>query len=455
MTGEREAGRAPGLRRENGVRASAARLVAWTLATRAPADRPLARAGAGRDERDRRLLAELVYGVLRWKARLDHVIAAAAARRLDAIDAGLLPVLEVAAYQLLFLDRVPAHAAVKEAVDDARALSGRGAAGFVNAVLRRIAAAPTLDAWPVEEPDPARRLAIQHSHPETLVSRWIERFGSAAAERILRADNGPRRLHLLAFRDRGGRDELARRLAAEGVVTTPGALSPSGLVVESGDPLTTASFARGDFYVQDEASQAAARVPVPRAGERVLDVAAAPGGKALAILAAEPSAHLVLADPGLPRLERLTSNLRRLGRAAPVVAADAGLPPWRDGGFDRVLLDAPCTGTGTLRRHPELRWRFGVAEVERLAGRTARWLAALAPIVAPGGRLVLVTCSIEAEENEGLAAEFLAREQGFRADPLEELEPGLRSGRIAPGRWRVLPGDGHDGFSVVVFRRRR
>jgi 16S rRNA (cytosine967-C5)-methyltransferase len=454
MTGGRGAGAVRGSR-PPGVRATAARLLGRALETRAPVDGDLERAGRGRDERDRRLLAELVYGALRWRSRLDGVIAAAAQRRLEAVDADLLPVLEVATYQLLFLDRVPAHAAVKEAVDDARTLRGRGGAGFANAVLRRVAASPSLASWPVEERDPIRRLAIEHSHPEVLVSRWVARFGRAATERILSADNGERRLHLLAFGDRGGRDELARRLAGEGVVATAGRLSPLALVVESGDPFATASFARGDFYVQDEASQAAALVPLPRAGERVLDVAAAPGGKALSMLAVEPLARVVLADPGLPRLERLTSNLRRLGRAAPVVAADAGRSPWRDGGFDRVLLDAPCTGTGTLRRHPELRWRFGVAEVERLAGRTARWLAALAPIVAPGGRLVLVTCSIEAEENEGLAAEFLAREREFEADPLEELEPGLRSGRIAPGRWRVLPGDGHDGFSVAVLRRRR
>jgi 16S rRNA (cytosine967-C5)-methyltransferase len=437
-----------------GVRATAARLVARALESRAPVDVPLARAGQDRDERDRRLLAELVYGALRWKSRLDDVVAAASRRSIDAIDAALLPALEVAAYQLLFLDRVPAHAAVKEAVDDVRAIAGRGATGFANAVLRRIAAAPALESWPVEEADPIRKLAIEHSHPETMVARWIARFGRAATERVLRADNGPRSLHLLSFRDRGGREELARRLAAEGVAATAGTLSPLALSVGSGDPLAGASFARGDFYVQDEASQAAALVPSPRSGERVLDAAAAPGGKAFALLAFEPSVRVVLADSGPRRLARVTANLRRLGRAAPVVAADAGTPPWRAGGFDRVLLDAPCTGTGTLRRHPELRWRFGIPELERLAADSALRLRALAPGVAPGGRLILLTCSIEAEENEGLASDFLAREPSFEADPLEDLDPGLRAGRTAAGFWQVLPGDGHDGFSVSVFRRR-
>jgi 16S rRNA (cytosine967-C5)-methyltransferase len=444
--------RAP--RAQGGARGAAARAVERTLAARSSAEGLLGREGAAFDERDRRLLAELVYGVLRWHLRLEHVIALAAGRAVDAIDADLRPVLEVAVFQLLFLDRVPAHAAVAEAVDEARRRRGPGAAGFVNAVLRRVAATPSPDAWPVEERDPARDLALRWSHPEALVRRWLGRFGREATERALASDNGPRPVHLLAFADRGGPAALVAALAAEGIAATAATLSPLGVVVESGAPFASAAFARGDAYAQDLASQAAALVPDPAAEERVLDAAAAPGGKGIAILARRPSARVVFADVAPARVARLAANLRRLGRRAPVVVADAAAPPWRQR-FDRVVLDAPCSGTGTLRRHPDLRWRFRPDELDRLAAGALHLLRALAGHVAPGGALVHVTCSVEAEENEGVAARFLAAESDFGPDPLEALPSALAGGRIAPGRWRVLPGEGHDGFSVAVFRRAR
>ena len=315
--GEARPVRTPASAEPGGVRAAAVRVVERTIGGRSPADRLLARAARAFDERDRRLLSELVYGVLRWRLRLDVVLARAARRPLEEIDHELVSVLEVAAFQLLFLDRVPAHAAVGEAVTEARRRRGPGAAGFANAVLRRVAGAPELAAWPVEEPDPVRRAALEHSHPELLVRRWFDRFGSEAAERALAAGNGPRALHLLAFADRGGRAALALALAAEGVTTAPSRLSPLGLVVTSGAPLATPAFRRGDFYVQDEASQAAALVPEPRAGELVLDAAAAPGGKGIALLAREPAANVVFSDLSLARVGRVAENLERLGRQAP------------------------------------------------------------------------------------------------------------------------------------------
>lgn len=430
------------------ARSIAARLLDEVVTARIPADVPIERAGRRLDERDRRFLGELLYAALRWLRRLDHVIAAAASRPLEAIDPRLLAVLRIGAVQLLALDRVPAHAAVSEAVDDAHRIAGRGAAGFVNAVLRRISERPGFEAWPVEEPDPVARLALEASHPEALVRRWWDLYGEAATRAILASDNGPRPLHLLAFADRGGREALAGRLAAEGVATRPSALAAQGLVVESGAPIASAAFAEGAFYVQDVASQAAARVPAPVAGERILDAAAAPGGKGLAILSAEPRARVTFADLEPARLARLAANLRRLGLSPPVVAADAARPPFGPV-FDRVLLDAPCSGTGTLRRHPELRWRFDAGELVRFAGRSVERLASLADAVAPGGRLVLATCSIEPEENEDAIVRFLGRRRDFvveRLDVEDDPEGARRATSI--GGWRALPQAGHDGFTV-------
>ncbi len=423
------------------------------LATLVPAEVLLAPAEQPFDERDRRLLRELVFGALRWKRRLEAVIEVASGRDLATIDEPLRAVLVVAAFQLLFLDRVPAHAAVSEAVDEARRLRGRGAAGFVNAVLRRIARDPRCEAFPLTESDPLRRLAIETSYPDALVERWWNRFGSSSARELLEAGNGARPLHLLAFRDRGGRAKLAADLAAEGVLTEPSSLAPDGLVVIDGNALRTGSFQRGDLYVQDEASQAAGLIPPPRAGERILDAAAAPGGKSWVLVAHEPSVEIVAAELSLVRMRILTENLQRLGRQLPLVVADATRPPWRVP-FERVVLDASCSGTGTLRRHPELKWRFRTEELERLAGESSRQLAALAGSVEPGGVLVHVTCSIEAEENEAVIAAFLACSREFRAEPVDSAHvPASEPGRTGTGGLLLLPRGGHDGFTVSLLRR--
>ncbi len=436
------------------MRGAAAWVVERTLASRAPVDSFLAGALGRFDERDRGLLSELVFGTLRWLRRLDDVVDQASHRRFEQIEPALKPPLRVAVYQLLFLDRVPAHAAVHEAVEQARSLTHRGGASFVNAVLRRIARDPHLDAWPVEEADPVRRLAIESSHPDFLVRRWLARFGEARTRELLAVDNTPKPLHLLAFRDRGGRELLAERLIDAGVEVEPSALSLLGLVVRRGDPFASDAFADGDFYVQDEASQAAALLPPPRPGERVLDAAAAPGGKSFALAAWEPSGAPGMADLDLGRLGVVAANLRRLRRRHPLLAADAARPPLA-AAFDRVVGDLPCSGTGTLRKHPEIKWRISEEEVGRLAGQGAALLAGAAGAVAPGGLLVAITCSLEAEENDDVAARFLHDHRDFAPLDLAAALPApLDAAVAAPGLWRLLPAGDHDGFTVSVLRRR-
>ncbi len=437
------------------VRAVAAAVLERALGERLGLERLLRSAARPFADRDRALLRSLVVGSARWLRRLDAVLAAASSRPLARIDPVLLAPLRVGLFQLLYLDRVPAHAAVDEAVAEARRRSHRGGAGFVNAVLRRVAATPPLDAWPVEEDDPLRRLAIETSHPDFLVERWTERFGEAAVRRLLAANNRRKPLQLLAFRDRGGREALAAALASEGVETGPAELSPLALTVRRGDPLASDAFRRGDLYLQDDASQAAALVPPPAAGERVLDAVAAPGGKSFALVAWQPELRPLLADRSLPRLLTTRANLRRLGRPLPLVAADArrGGPGGR---FDRVVADLPCSGTGTLRRHPELKWRLTPERIDRLAARGLEILDGLAERVAPGGRLLAITCSLEAEENERLAERFLARHPSFELAPVHgPLPGGLAEGGGNEGRWRVLTAGDHDGFTLHLLHRMR
>lgn len=438
---------------QNDVRAVAAWVVERTLASMAPVDAFLEGALARLDERDKGLLRELVLGTLRWLRRLDHVLETASERKLGAIDPELLGILRVAVYQLLFLTRVPAHAVVSEAVEQAHGRSHRGGASFVNAVLRRIARSPALDAWPVAESDPIVRLAVETSHPDLLVRRWLPRFGERATRALLAANNRPKPLHLLAFRDRGGRELAAEALIEAGLEIEPSALAPLGLTVREGLPWATAPFLAGDLYAQDEASQVAALVPPPVAGERVLDVAAAPGGKSFSLLACEPAVRVVAADRALGRLAVLEENLRRLRRRFPLLCADARRPPCGER-FDRVVVDLPCSGTGTLRKSPELKWRLSEAEIGRLAALGRELLAGAAAAVAPGGRLVAMTCSIEPEENEQVVAAFLAGRPEFAREPLAPLlPPALAKFVSGEGLWRMLPGGGHDGFTVQVLRR--
>jgi 16S rRNA (cytosine967-C5)-methyltransferase len=439
---------------QDNVRAAAAWILERTLQSLAPVDSFLATALGRFDERDQGLLRELVLGSLRWLRRLDAVIAAASSRRFEDIERSLHAPLRIATYQLLFLDRVPAHAVVHEAVEQAHKLTHRGGASFVNGVLRRIARDPRLEAWPVEESDPVRRLALEMSHPDFLVERWVARFGFERTAALLAANNRPKPFQLLAFRDRGGREILAESLIDEGFEVEPSPLSPLGLTVRSGNPITSAAFAQGNLYIQDDASQAAALLPSPRPGERVLDAAAAPGGKTFTLVAGEPRIVPFTSDVSLGRAAVMRANLRRLRRSVPFTLADAAALPFRAGSFDRVVLDLPCTGTGTLRKHPELKWRISEGEIGRLSSQALKLLDGAASCVRPGGVLVAITCSLEHEENEAVAERFLERHPEFAPLPLAgAIEPSVLPYVAGPGAWRVLPDADHDGFSVHVLRK--
>ncbi len=435
------------------VRESAAFVLERTLESKAPAATFLDGALARCDPMDHGLLRELSLGTLRWLRFIDHVLVSASGRPLDRIQQGLLAPLRIAIYQLLFLDRVPAHATVNEAVDQAVSRTHAGAASFVNGVLRRIARSPRREAWPIDAGDPVTRLGILHSHPDLLVERWLSVWGERRTKAILGANNRVKPLHLLAFRDRGGRAALAERLIDDDVGVQPSLLAPHGLTVEWGNPLASGSYHRGDFYVQDEASQLASILPPPAPGERVLDLAAAPGGKTLALLAEQPHARVIASDVSLRRLGVMRRNLSRLGRSLPLFVADGGALPL-DGGFDRVLVDLPCSGTGTLRKHPELKWRISADEIERLAAQAVRIVQGAADAVRPGGLLVVMTCSLEEEENELVVSQLQQSRPEFRRRDL-----GADLGRPAadhiagPGLWRLFPDAGHDGFTVQVLQR--
>lgn len=442
---------------EANVREVAAWVLEQTLASASSADTFLDQARLRCHPKDRALLVELVRGTLTWLARIDDVIEQAAGRPMAKIEAPLHPLMRIGAYQLLFLERIPPHAVVNEAVEHAHRITHRGAGSFVNGVLRRISRSRRLEDWPVERSDEVARLAVEHSHPEFLVERWIASWGVEKTRAILEANNRRKSPHLLAFRGRGGRELLAESLIDEGVEVVASDRAPLGLRVVGQGPLSAVteagSFARGEFYIQDEASQIAALVPPVRGGERVLDLAAAPGGKAYSMTAFEPTTRHVASDVSMGRLQRMRANNRRLGLSIPLLVCDAAKPPFGPV-FDRVVVDAPCSGTGTFRKNPELRWRVSTEEIDRLAVAGASLLRGASTAVSRGGLLIWITCSLEVEENERVIEPFLGDHPTFHQVDLEQALPDcLREEVTGPGTWRMLPADDHDGFTVCVLRR--
>ncbi|HEX9689516.1 MAG TPA: transcription antitermination factor NusB [Thermoanaerobaculia bacterium] len=397
---------------------------------------------------DRDLLREIVFGVLRRRAALDSELASVSRAPLDRLTPDLREILEVALYQIRRLDRVPAYAAVDEAVRHARASRGERAAKLVNAVLRRLADRPAPP--PAGGTTPAE-LASESSHPEFLVRRWIERFGRPAACRILEADNVASGVDLLVNPRRTDRETLRQALADEGAATEPSEISPLGLMVTSGNPLGSALLAEGHFTVQDVGAQVLALLLPP--GDVLVDLAAAPGGKSFAALAFGRARRTISLDRSTARLTRFSENARRLGmREAHAVAADFFAPPLAAARFDRVMLDAPCSGTGTLRKNPEIRYRVSPSGIEKLSRMQVQALASAADLLALGGYLLYATCSLEEEENERVVEEVLAARRDL------VLAPIPASGRLADlvegPRLRLFPDAHTDGFTAHLLTRK-
>lgn len=418
------------------------------------------------DERDRSLAAEIAAGTIRWLASLDAVIVSFSGRPLARLDPEILEVLRLSAYQLLHLDRIPVSAVVHDAVELSRAIRKQSASGLVNAVLRRIdreRGRLPLPARP-SAPDQAAAAALDYlattlSHPRWLVERWLSRFGFEAVEAWARFDNRPAPLTLRANTLRTTAAALADLLATHGVDTQPAAMAPDGLVVTHGNPLHTPIAARGLFVVQDEASQLVAVAAAARPGERIFDACAAPGGKTVAMAGDAQGRGLVVASDVRPRRVRLLRETVTACGAENVriVRADAAAPLPFGPVFDAVLLDAPCSGLGTIRRDPEIRWRRTPDDLLRMAETQDRMLRRVSATVRPGGRLIYATCSSEPEENEERVRDFLAAHGAFAVVSLAETAGAgrLPAGVVtAEGFLRTWPfAHGLEAFFAAVLRR--
>jgi 16S rRNA (cytosine967-C5)-methyltransferase len=424
------------------------------------------------DTRDAALATELSFGILRWQRLLDFIIDRQLSKATKKLDTEVRIAARLGAYQLLFLDRVPARAAVNESVELVKRARKSSAASLVNAILHKIAgkssggkaaAAEIASLLPNDLPL-AEKLGIQLSHPTWMVERWLKSFGERPTRSLLEANNRvPALSGYLLHAER--RAEAMRSLERAGCRIQPGRLLRQAWAVEEGNPVASDAVPNGWVVIQDEASQAVAHLLEAQPGDRILDLCAAPGGKTLLLARAVASnGRVTAADLHEYRVRAMRKRFEHVGvRNVEAVVLDGTAPLPFERPFDRILVDVPCSGTGTLARHPEIRWKLRVEDLSDLHGRQVRLLRNALSHLAPGGRLVYSTCSLELEENESVVEEVLAAAgDDFRlVNALDSIESALavsvdaRSLISADGFFRTFPPQHQtDGFFATVVERR-
>jgi 16S rRNA (cytosine967-C5)-methyltransferase len=398
------------------------------------------------DARDRRWLRELVYGMLRQRGSIDAILDERVRNGLARVDSDLVDLMRLGVYQLLHMGSVPAYAAIAQTVELAKVRHGIGASKLMNAVLRRIDRERNDLAVPVPS-DAVEALAVRYSHPRWLVARWLARFGEEGTTVLMMKNNAEAPVVIRPY----GivREQLEATLEGSGVEVEDAPLARDSIQITGGISLTElGAFRQGLFFVQDPGSTLVTQYASIPQDAVVADLCAAPGGKALEL--SRVARTVIASDKSEQRLSRLLDNRARIeANNVFVLVADARFPAVRE--MDAVLIDVPCTGTGTFRRHPDARWRLKVSDLSVMAALQAGILRAAASVVKPGGLLIYSTCSLEPEENERQIEEFLARNPDWSLEPPQGAVPGET---LDNGYLRVLPHvHGSDGAFAARLRR--
>jgi 16S rRNA (cytosine967-C5)-methyltransferase len=420
------------------------------------------------NDADRRLATEIIMGALRWRGETDFQIERLSGKSVSRLDAEVLAILRMSVYQLRFLERVPKRAVVNDAVELTKAVRKRSAAGFVNAVLRKCEApnARVLQNR-FEDLSVENRASVRRAYPEWLLSRWktitatTTEPGEEGALRLAYAGLATPQTTLRVTDPGASLDDVRQELDKEGVTTSYCEYAEAhGLKVESGQVQNSRAYREGRVAIQDEASQLVAELVAPEPGQRILDLCAAPGMKSAQLAQMLGTGALIACDRSTERLRVLKKLLpRRVPERVrlSMVRLDAARELPIATKFDRILLDAPCSGTGTLARNPEIKWRLRPEDIMRLANMQARMLRHALPLLAKDGQLVYATCSLEPEENESVVEKVLSELPGFRMLTARELS--LRHPRLVPlfdsrGYFWTRP-DQHsmDGFNAAVIVR--
>jgi 16S rRNA (cytosine967-C5)-methyltransferase len=414
------------------------------------ADRAFQSQAAGLEPRDRALAMALAYGTVQRRATLDHIAAQLMTGPVERLDPPVIAALRLGLFQLLFLDGIAAHAAVNESVELVKTSQHAGA-NLVNAVLRRAASEgrPMLEAL---DDGTSGRAAIRHSIPFWLAERWWQELGEDHARSLMRQANVPAESSLRVNTLRAAREEVAARL---GVATHPAPRLPEGLVLDGPfDAHSSELFEQGTVAPQSRGSMLVARVVAPEAGERVLDLCAAPGGKTTHLAALMADAGEIVAVERHPgRAAALERTCRRAGVSSVRVEVADAAARRRESGFDRVLLDPPCSGLGTLQSRPDLRWRASPESISELASLQGQMLAAAGAATAAGGTVVYSVCTISSLESEQVVDRFLREHPEFAAGDLQREYPEWRHPRCARYLQLLPDRDGTDGFFIARLHR--
>jgi len=414
------------------------------------------------DERDRAFVVQLVQGVLRWWGRLDWIIEQSLDFPKRKVSPSILNILRLALYQILFLDRVPESAAVDEAVKQAkREGRARYVISFVNGVLRSICRNKDNIGFPDPIRDRVGYLSVYYSYPRWLVEKWIRELGDSFTESLLDAQNQVRPIQVRANSLKISREALIEELEKEGVAGEPGKYSPEAVIFKDfrGRVDGLGSFEKGFFQVQDQAAQMTSHLLGPLPWEIVLDLCAGFGGKTTHISGLMGDrGRLVALDINHGRLVSLDRNRRRLGikNILPIQAdATAALSFVFRSAFDRIMVDAPCSGLGVLARHPDGKWNRKERDIARLADLQEKIVNGALPLLKPGGRMLYVTCTISREENEGVVERCLRSQEGIRLLDLRECAPEWAQDLVDDhGFFRTFPNvHGTDGFFAALFEK--
>jgi len=404
---------------------------------------------------DRAFLTELTYGVIRWREKLDWVIRHFSKILIEKIELETLNILRLGLYQILFLSRTPSSAAVNESVELAKRFRGKGGAGFVNAVLRSAIRQKDEIRYPDIHEDPVLHLSVVQSHPLWLVQRWVREMGVEETLQICMFNNQISPLTLRTNTLKINRKGLLEKLKEEELSPIPTAYSEEGIKLQHPPPTSELPFLRkGLAIIQDEASQLVASILNPKPGEQILDACAAPGGKATHMAQKmENQGNIYALDLSKGKLDLIEELRERLGiRIVKTIKGDASkfLSFPQGMKFDRILADVPCSGFGTLRRNPDLKWRKGEVDIQRMSELQFSILRNLSRYVKEGGVLIYSTCTVFREENEDVVEKFLKGHSEFQLDRMDNLLSEKCRPLIHGSYFKTFPPKGEmDGFFVA------
>ncbi len=414
------------------------------------------------DERDRAFISILIQGVMRWKLRLDWITGQFSKTPVKKIDITILNILRLALFQIFFLDRVPERAAVDSAVDQVKAQKGKQhVVSFVNGLLRNICRNKDNIKFPGKSKAPAKYLSRFYSFPEWLSERCVNEFGFEFTEELFEAQNSFPLLNIRVNRTRTDTEELVSILADEGIEGVPAQYAPGCIILKNftGRIERLSSFKKGLFQVQDQAAQIVSELLNPQQGDDVLDVCAGLGGKTTHLLEFMNGTGSVTAlDTDKKRLTGLKDSVKRLGLSGiNTVTADASAPfaPALNKSYDRVLIDAPCSGLGTIGRHPDIKWNRTEPDIKRISRVQRKILENSAEAVKPGGMLLYAVCTYTREENKTVIDNFISRSKQFSVVDLRDTVPEWGTNLIDnDGFFRSYPHKNNmDGFFAALLKK--